>query len=74
MINNERLLKDFLEYVQIDSESTHEAAFAARVAEDLKAGAFKMLEKACKDESRTVDLGRFDEDLVEVLGDGDDLH
>lgn len=37
MINNERLLNTFLEYVRIDSESTHEGAFAARVAEDLKA-------------------------------------
>lgn len=37
MINKERLLKTFLEYVQIDSESTHEGAIAARIAEDLKA-------------------------------------
>lgn len=37
MINNERLLKTFLEYVQIDSESTREGAFAARVAADLEA-------------------------------------
>ena len=37
MINNERLLKTFLEYVQIDSESTHEGALAARVAADLEA-------------------------------------
>lgn len=37
MINKERLLSTFLEYVQIDSESTHEGAIAARVAEDLKA-------------------------------------
>lgn len=37
MINKERLLKTFLEYVQIDSESTHEGAIAARVAQDLKA-------------------------------------
>lgn len=36
MINNERLLKTFLEYIQIDSESKNEAAFAARVAQDLK--------------------------------------
>ena len=35
MINNERLLNTFLEYVQIDSESRHEAAFAARLADDL---------------------------------------
>ena len=37
MINKERLLKTFLEYVQIDSESTHEGAIAARIAQDLKA-------------------------------------
>ena len=37
MINKERLLAAFLDYVQIDSESTREAAFAARLAEDLKA-------------------------------------
>ncbi len=37
MINKERLLSTFLDYVQIDSESTHEGAIAARVAEDLKA-------------------------------------
>lgn len=37
MINKERLLKTFLEYVQIDSESTHEGAIAARITQDLKA-------------------------------------
>ncbi|MDO4732578.1 MAG: M20/M25/M40 family metallo-hydrolase [Bacillota bacterium] len=37
MINKERLLTTFLEYVQIDSESTHEGAFAARVMADLEA-------------------------------------
>ena len=37
MINKERLLATFLEYVQIDSESRKEADFAARVAEDLRA-------------------------------------
>lgn len=37
MINKERLLSTFLEYVQIDSESTHEGAMAARIAQDLKA-------------------------------------
>jgi len=37
MINKERLLSTFLEYVQIDSESTHEGAFAARVMADLEA-------------------------------------
>lgn len=37
MINKERLLSTFLDYVQIDSESTHEGAIAARVAEDLRA-------------------------------------
>lgn len=36
MINKERLLATFLDYVRIDSESRNEAAFAARVAEDLK--------------------------------------
>ena len=37
MINKERLLSTFLDYVQIDSESTHEGAMAARIAEDLQA-------------------------------------
>ena len=37
MINKERLLSTFLDYVQIDSESTHEGAMAARIAQDLKA-------------------------------------
>ncbi len=37
MINKERLLATFLEYVQIDSESEKEADFAARVAADLEA-------------------------------------
>ena len=37
MINNERLLNTFLEYVRIDSETTREGAFAARVAADLEA-------------------------------------
>ncbi len=37
MINNERLLSTFLEYIQIDSESRNEAAFAQRVAADLRA-------------------------------------
>ena len=37
MINKERLLSAFLDYVRIDSESTHEGAMAARIAEDLKA-------------------------------------
>lgn len=37
MINKERLLSTFLEYVQIDSESTHEKAMAQRVAADLEA-------------------------------------
>ena len=31
MIDRERLLNTFLEYVQIDSESGHEAAMAARL-------------------------------------------
>ena len=37
MINKERLLSTFLDYVRIDSESTHEGAMAARIAQDLKA-------------------------------------
>ena len=37
MINKERLLKNFLEYIAIDSESGNEAAMAARVSADLKA-------------------------------------
>ena len=37
MINKDRLLKTFLEYVRIDSESFHEGAMAARLIEDLKA-------------------------------------
>lgn len=37
MINKERLLNTFLEYVQIDSESTHEKVMALRVASDLSA-------------------------------------
>ncbi len=36
MINKERLLATFLDYVQIDSESGKEADFAARVAADLE--------------------------------------
>ena len=37
MINKERLLNTFLDYVRIDSESTHEGAMAARIAADLEA-------------------------------------
>ena len=37
MINKERLLNTFLEYVQISGESRHEAAFAARLKADLEA-------------------------------------
>lgn len=37
MINKQRLLATFLEYVQIDSESTHEGAMADRLASDLAA-------------------------------------
>ena len=37
MINKERLLNTFLDYVRIDSESGNEAAFAARLAADLEA-------------------------------------
>lgn len=36
MINKERLLNTFLDYVRIDSESTHEAAMAQRLVEDLQ--------------------------------------
>lgn len=37
MINNERLLSTFLDYVRIDSESGHEKEFAQRIISDLKA-------------------------------------
>ena len=37
MLNKERLLNTFLDYVRIDSESTHEKAMALRVAADLEA-------------------------------------
>ena len=37
MIQKERLLATFLDYVQIDSESTHEKAMALRIAADLEA-------------------------------------
>jgi len=37
MINKERLLSSFLDYVRIDSESKNEAAIAHRLSEDLKA-------------------------------------
>ena len=37
MIDRNRLLNTFLDYVRIDSESTHEAAFARRVMADLQA-------------------------------------
>lgn len=37
MINKERLLTTFLDYVRIDSESGHEGAMAQRVMADLKA-------------------------------------
>lgn len=37
LINKERLLKNFLEYVAIDSESGSESAMAARAAADLEA-------------------------------------
>lgn len=36
MINKERLLSTFLDYVQIDSESRNEAALAQRLSEDMK--------------------------------------
>ena len=36
MINKERLLNTFLDYVRIDSESTHEGAMAQRLMEDLQ--------------------------------------
>lgn len=36
MINKERLLNTFLDYIRIDSESTHEAAMAQRLMEDLR--------------------------------------
>lgn len=37
MINRERVLRTFLEYVQIDSESHHEKAMTERLATDLRA-------------------------------------
>ena len=37
MINKERLLNTFLDYVRIDSESKDEAAMARRVVADLTA-------------------------------------
>lgn len=37
MINRQRLLDTFLEYVRIDSESTHEGAMARRLAADFEA-------------------------------------
>ncbi len=37
MINKQRLLNTFLEYIRIDSESTHEKNMALRVATDLEA-------------------------------------
>ena len=37
MINKERLLSTFLDYVRIDSESKHEGAIAARIAADMEA-------------------------------------
>ena len=37
MINKERLLTRFLDYVQIDSESRNEASMAQRLVEDMKA-------------------------------------
>jgi tripeptide aminopeptidase len=40
MINQERLVKRFLDYVQVDSESCHEAAFAGILARELKALGF----------------------------------
>ncbi len=37
MINRERLLQNFLDYVQIDSETGHERAMSERAAADLTA-------------------------------------
>lgn len=37
MIDNERVLRTFLEYVQIDSETHHEGAMTERLAADLRA-------------------------------------
>ena len=42
MINKERLLNQFLEYVQIDSESKHEAAMGFRLKADLEAMGFEV--------------------------------
>ncbi|AYE35461.1 M20/M25/M40 family metallo-hydrolase [Clostridium septicum] len=49
MINRDRVVKRFLEYVQIDSESYKEGAFAKRLAKDLeKLGLEVEFDKACE--------------------------
>ena len=51
MINKERLLNTFLEYIQIDSESYHEGAFAARVAADMQAIGCQVYQDSTQDKS-----------------------
>ena len=36
MINNDRLIKTFMEYVQIDSETKNEKAIGERIIKDLR--------------------------------------
>jgi len=48
MINRERLLNTFLDYVQISSESRHEAAFARRLKADLEALGLEVYEDDTK--------------------------
>ncbi len=51
MINKERLLSTFLEYIQIDSESTREGAFAARVISDLQAIGCQVYQDSTQDKT-----------------------
>ena len=51
MINKERLLNTFLEYIQIDSESYPEGAFAARVAADMQAIGCQVYQDSTQDKS-----------------------
>lgn len=51
MINKERLLNTFLEYVQISGESRHEADFAARLKADLEALGLEVYQDATQDQT-----------------------
>lgn len=51
MINKERLLKTFLEYVRIDSESFHEGAMAARLIEDLETAGCRVWQDNTQDKT-----------------------